>query len=372
MTCPSPIDLPLNSAQRPVVRLLDKTPEESACWQAYVANAPASTIYHDIAWRDIFGSALGYRSYFLVAEAPRGRIKGALPLYLVPSLLGRPRLVSVPFRDRGGPLYDDAATFAALIERAKRLQLNLGASHIELKTIAPYQEKLVADAELARADHWVHSLALLTELDEAKLLKAIGDKTRNMLRQAERAGLRVTATDAGPEAIERWYCLYQSSQRGLGLPPFPRSFFERLLLNLGPRRLARVFEVRDAAGAVIAGCIILMDRKTAIYAYSASIPAGRHVRPNDLMLFRVMCSMIQEGCTHFDFGADSPDQSGLLFFKRKWLAKQTTIPRYYIGSAIPDMIDSSAPRYKLVRKAASWLPLAVARATLAPLVKYFG
>ncbi|QWG14874.1 GNAT family N-acetyltransferase [Bradyrhizobium sediminis] len=368
----SPIEMPAESTPALIVRILGETPDEVARWQAYVATAPAATIYHDIAWREIFRLALGYRSYFLVAEDRLGRIRGIFPLYRVPAMFGRPRLVSVPFRDRGGPLFDDPATFTALLDEAKRLKIDIGASHIEFKTIVPYPEPVIVGTGLIRADHWMHSVTSLAGLSKTKLLKAVGDKTRNMIRQAERAGLQVVETDITSAAITSWYRLHQSSQKGLGLPPFPRPFFEKLFADLGPRRLARLFQVNDASGSVIAGCIVLMDRDTAIYAYSVSLPINRHARPNDLMLFRVMCRLIEEGCRRFDFGADSPSQSGLLFFKRKWLAEQTTIPRYYVGEQAPEMIDSSAGRFELVRSITRRLPLPIARATLAPLVRYFG
>jgi CelD/BcsL family acetyltransferase involved in cellulose biosynthesis len=365
-----PAGPPASSAASPTVRFLSETPDDVSRWQAYVEQAPDATIYHDIAWRTIFGS-LRYKSYYLVAETA-GKICGILPLFLVPSLTGQPRLVSVPFRDRGGPVFDNAAAFAALMTRAQSLKTDTNAAYVELKTLVPFSSDETFGVKLSRADYWVRSRTSLVNLEPQKLLKDIGVKARNKIRQAERAGVQIVELEASSTAIDSWYRIHQSSQQSLGLPPFPRHFFERLMTDLGARRLARLFEVHDETGKAIAGCIMLMDRKTAIYAYSASSPSMRHLRPNDIMLFRIICKMIEEGCAYFDFGADAPDQSGLLAFKRKWLAEQNAIPRYYVGSTIPQMIDSSAPRYAMVRNITRYLPLPVARAILAPLTRYFG
>jgi hypothetical protein len=359
-----------SSTAAPTVRFLAETPDDFARWQAYVEEAPDATIYHDIAWRAIFGS-LRYKSYYLVAEVA-GRISGILPLFLVPSLTGQPRLVSVPFRDRGGPLFNDRATFAALIETAGQLKKELAANYVELKTITPFSDADVAGLQLSRVDYWIHSQTPLCGLDEKKLLKALGEKTRNMIRQASRAELHVLERDPTPLALNSWYQIYRESQRALGLPPFPLSLFQQIFAHLGSRKLVRLFQVQHSGGKAIAGCIVLKDRTSAIYAYSASIPTTRNFRPNDLMLFHVICNSIKEGCGHFDFGADAPNQSGLLFFKRKWLARQTAIPRYYIGSEIPKMIDSSASDFNIIRKIVRLLPLRIATMALTPWVRFFG
>jgi CelD/BcsL family acetyltransferase involved in cellulose biosynthesis len=352
------------------VRLLTEGPDEFSRWQAYVEGAPDATIYHDIAWRTIFG-AHRYTPFYLVAERT-DRICGVLPLFLVPSLTERSRLVSVPFRDRGGPLFDDRATLEALIGKADQLRTELAADHVELKRISPFADADVANLNLSRSDYWVHSQTPLSGLDETKLLKALGEKTRNMIRQASRAGLRVLERDTDPAALVSWYRVYQESQRALGLPPFPFDFFRQMFAALGTRKLVRLFEVQQADGKAIAACIVFKDRTSGIYAYSASVPAGRNHRPNDLMLFHVISTLLNEGCARFDFGADAPSQSGLLFFKRKWLADQATIPRYYIGPKIPTMIDSSASRFEMIRNITRHLPLPIARGILAPLTRYFG
>lgn len=353
------------------VSLLGDDAQSIRKWQDYVAHNPNATIYHDIAWREIFGRALGYRSYYLVAEAGDGAVTGILPLFRVPSLLGRPRLVSVPFRDRGGVVADDTESFRALVDAATSMLGRLGGAGLELKTLVPYPEDALRDTGLRRVDHWLHSRVDLAEIANRTLQKALRDKMR-AIRQGIEAGLHFEDMTDRPDAVARWHRVYSASQHSLGVPAFSRRFFEAMIASLAPRGLLRLYVVTNAAGKDVAATIVLNDRHVSIYAYSASDPAERSTRPNDFMLYNLYGALIQAGQLAFDFGADSPDQEGLLRFKRKWQASQQPIPFYYLGKGDPADTDSSSHRFDLARGIVRAMPLAASRALLAPLVRYFG
>lgn len=340
-------------------------------WQDYAARNPDATIYHDIAWRDIFGRALGYRSYYLVAEAGDGAVTGILPLFRVPSLLGRPRLVSVPFRDRGGVVADDAQGFLALLQAAKQLRDDLSAVNVELKTITPYDAGLVEQGRLHRTDHWVHSEVEIGGLAADELRRMVGEKTRNMIRQAENAGLTVDVS-GDEDALQAWMSTYRASQHHLGLPAFPRVFFDSMLRLLGVDGKARVVAVRDRQKSPMAACIVFVDKQRLIYGYSASTAVGRGARANDLMLFHLLEWACSNGMRWFDLGSDSPLQEGLLFFKRKWRAKQKPVPTYLLGEERAVENDSSSARFDLARRVVRRLPEQAAHVVTSPLIRFFG
>lgn len=359
------------SAQRLYrVEELGTSPSDVDAWQDYVTNRQAATIYHDLAWREIFGT-LRYSSHMLVAKDDAGQIGGVVPLYKVPSLGGKARLVAVPFRDRGGAVFDDAEAFSALVAAAEQLRVESGAAHVVFKTTDPYPANETDAAGLARVDHWVHSETDLAQLDPDTLQRRLGDKTRNMIRQAEQAGLRVSEVEPHLH-LDDWMQVYRRSQHALGLPAFPRRFFERLFLTLGHDGRARLFLVTDSGGTAVAASIMLLEHARAIYGYSASTRHGRDARANDLMLAHLLQWALAHRLQHFDFGSDSPLQSGLLFFKRKWLARQTAIPTYYLGGTPSSQIDSSSSQYGTVRWLVRHLPERVSRLGLTPLVRYFG
>ena len=342
-----------------------------AKWSAYIARQPGATIYHDIVWRDIFSESLKYRSIYIMAEDALGRVRGILPLFVVPGIVGKSRLVAIPFRDRGGIVADTQEAFVVLVDAARTAMESERAAYTEIKTIEPYTDDLVTRTTLRRLEHWQHSRVDLRPLSPATLHQAVRHNMRQ-IRRGIRAGLEFSDITAEPEAVRRWYQIYQRSQRNLGLPSFPQSFFEAMLCLLLPKQAIKLFIVTTGKGDAVAATIILFDRQTAIYAYSASQPEYRSIRPNDFMLYKLYIWLIEGGFRTFDMGSDAPTQDGLLRFKRKWLADQRPISFYYLGAGNPTITDSSAKQYSILRHVMQWMPLELSRIFISPMLRYFG
>jgi hypothetical protein len=339
-------------------------------WEAYVKSQPAGTVYHRLAWRRIFGEGLGYPGWMLLARDQHGAVAGALPLYLVRGLRGR-KLVAVPFRDRGGVLWDCPEAFVALVGEARRIGAEHGARAVQLKSIEPYPGELARQMELVETRYWVNSRVDLARYAGGDLLEGLGQKVRNMVRQASRQGLQAAVVEPDARGRDEWYDLHLRTQRKLGLPPFPFDFFRLMLDGLGTAGALRLCVVREGEKAV-AACILLLHGRTAIYGYSASDPERQHSRPSDLMLYTAMQWLAVQGYAVFDLGSDAPSQEGLLFFKRKWLAAQASIPSYASGEVDAELSDSSAPRYRLARAALRFMPLPVLGSVASRFVRYFG
>ena len=336
-------------------------------WNDFVARHPAATPYHSLQWRHVLEASFGYRGWSLMAVDPNTRqATGVLPLFLVKAPFGR-RLVAVPFRDRGGPLWNDDASFAALIGEAKRIAADVGAGAIELKTVDPYPTDLVATAGLDERRYWIRSVIPLAQFSTQTLDERLGAKRRSPIRQAQDSG--IACSDAGTDT-QVWYDLHLQTQQRLGLPPFPFKFFRNLLDTLVPSGGAQLLVARHH-GRALAATILLRHRNDVIYGYAASSAEGQRRAATDVVLHSALSSAIAEGRASFDMGSDAPSQSGLLFFKKRWFAEQSGIPTYRIGSAAPGEADSSAPRYRLLRKGFEYLPRPVLRMT-AGVTKYFG
>lgn len=336
--------------------------ELEGAWEKYVQGHPGATFYHQLCWREIFCDSFGYRPFYLVAREG-SRLRGCLPLFEVRSPWSR-RLVAVPFRDRGGPLYDDDQVARALVEGAIELTRQRKASFLELKTLQP----LPPDSQLRERRYWVRSTTDLSRLDSGQLDRRLGPKTRNMVRQARRAGLQAKFYPPG-QGLVAWYGVYLRSQRNLGLPPLPQRFFANLLRHLGEQvEILAVLHRQRVASATV----IFHYRDLAMYAYSASEPDLRHYRPNDLMLYEFFQAQLARGVATIDLGSDSPSQENLLFFKRKWLATQESVPLYTWGRADDGAADSSNSRYALARRVFRHLPLPILDWFGRWLARYFG
>lgn len=360
----------MTAGAEPAVSVEEIAPgDPSGEWRRYVQSHPLSTVYHAFGWRRVFGETFRYRSWYLVARDSSG-VVGCLPLFLVRSPIGR-RLVSVPFRDRGGPLWSTPSAFSALIEGARRIAGEERASSVELKTVTHYPDDLSNHSGLTEHRYWVRSVVDLRPLNADILRERIGPKTRNMIRQAEAAGLAFRDETGEGNALRTWYTLFVETQKRHGLPPFPPTFFQSMFEELTPDGDARLFVVRRG-GEALAATIILLHKQTAIYGYSASAEGSQIFRPNDFMLFYAIGWLMEHRYDEFDLGSDAPGQQTLLFFKNKWLAVQSVIPLYTLGRYHRAESDSSDARYRVVRKAFRYLPSPLLRLVGAATARFFG
>ena len=341
-------------------------------WNEFVAAHSEATLYHHLAWRRIFEQSFGYKSWMLMAcdEGGGGQTVGVLPLYLVNGLFSS-KLVSVPFRDRGGPLWITGDALEALLTSAKLLIKEAGAKLLVMKSLSRWPVDTLRNHTLLENMHWVRSVVPINSLSVETLWKNIGAKTRNMIRQAEANGLAFEDITNSPDALDQWYRLHLGTQKRLGIPPFPKVYFLSLIRELMMIGAVSVYCVKKE-NLALAAMILFRDGRTGIYAYSASSVDAQKLRANDLLIFRTIRELISAGYWNFDMGSDSPHQDSLLFFKRKWGAKQLAIPHYSYGSFDPASADSASSRYKLARRFFSWLPLPLSALFSRYGTRYFG
>lgn len=342
--------------------------QDLRAWDAYVQRHPWSTAYHQRTWQAIFREGFAYRSFLLLASDASNKPCGALPLYLVASPLSR-RLVGVPFRDRGGPLWDTEEAFHALMERAGQIALENRVGAVVLKTLQPFPDSFDRHG-LARSDYWIHSVLALKGVDDQSLWSSIGGTTRNMVRQAERHGVTLRVATGDTDIARRWYALHLVTQRRLGVPPFPRHFFSTMLEVLRPTGGVEVIEALHE-NQPCSATLLLLHGKTCVYGYAASTAAGRAMRANDFLLHGAIRFAVSRGMDYFDLGSDSPLQEGLLFYKRKWGAVQSSIPVYRSGPT-GSLPDSSASRYNVARTILRSTPAAVLEMLGTRFTRYLG
>lgn len=354
-----------------VVTAIDANSSLGSSWDSYIADHPDATLYHTRAWCTIQEKSFGYRPWLLMAlEKDTGRVAGVLPLYRVATPFSS-RLVSVPFRDRGGPLWSRVDAFDALLERTRKIASDTGASSVQLKSLRAWSGAQVHQHVLTETFHWMHSVVPLAGLTVDDLWKRLGSKTRNMIRQAEGQGLTFHEVTATASALDDWYKLHLVTQKRLGVPPFPKIFFAVMMHELGRLGAVSVYCVRRGS-ATLSATLVLRHRDTGMYGYSASSLEAQQLRSNDLMLYRVMCNLIENGYTWFDMGSDAPGQDSLLFFKRKWGALQHQIPTYSFGIGDLTLSDSSSPRYVMARKLFTRLPISCSTFAGRLLTRYLG
>lgn len=325
----------------------------AAAWDAFVATHPRATFFHRAGWAQAIERGFGHETHFMLAERD-GAVAGVLPLGSVCTRLFGHSLISVPFCVHGGPLGDEPATEAALLDEAQHLMRASGAPVLELRLLHDLDPAAFdAGAWSARDDLYVTFRKRFGASDEANL-KAIPRKQRAMVRKGIERGL---ASEVSRD-VRGLHRIYAESVRNLGTPVFPRRWFQALLDAFGED--AEIVTIRDGE-TPIAAVMNFTFRDEILPYYGGGTAAARHAYANDFMYWEVMRRAAQRGLSVFDFGR-SKRGTGAFSFKKNWGFEPTPIVHRYRlaeGQAIPDL-NPLNPKYRLFIGAWKKLPLPVA------------
>lgn len=165
--------------------------------------------------------------------------------------------------------------------------------------------------------------------------EAFTDKTRNMCRKAERAGVSVTR-ETGEAALADYYELYtrRSVEWGYAAPPYPRELLSALLGS--PDAELWIGRIGDDA---VAGALLLRGSDDVLYWSGAMDRERRAAAPSNAVVRTAIEAACERGARYFDFGS-SGDNAGVAAFKRSFGAT----PRQYRTVAL------STRRYRQLQR----------------------
>ena len=169
---------------------------------------------------------------------------------------------------------------------------------------------------------------------EGALATALGSKTRNMIRKAQRAGL--TARDLEPARFMGVFrTLYNGTMKRNASPDFfyyGDGYFQHLLLL--PENELRLYGV-FSQDELVAAAIALVHGHGALYHLGASQDGFTSLGANNLCLFQMSASLMNSGVRFLNLGGGrtTTDDDPLLRFKR---SNATTVEDYVIGKRILD------------------------------------
>ena len=327
---------------------------DASAWNAYVSGHPDATAYHRWSWREVFASAFGHDSIYLVA-LDGARLVGALPLVEFRSHLFGTFAVSLPFVNYGGVIADDQRAAAALNARAASLARERRWRHVELRHI----RRQFVECPVKR--HKVGMWLPLSDNAEA-LWSSLDRKVRNQVRKAEKSGC--TAEDGGAELLGDFYRVFAHNMRDLGTPVYGRRFFEEVLREFPAD--TRVFVVRVASEPVAASITVGWRDRLEV-PWASSLREHATLSPNTLLYWTMLRWAVDRGNRTFDFGRSTPDE-GTFNFKKQWGAQPQELAWEYLGLSgeVPDQSPKN-PRFRAAIAVWQHLPVPVATA-LGPVI----
>ncbi len=333
---------------------------DAAAWDAYAAEHPRATFFHRSGWCRLIEETFPHAPRSLLVEGG-GSIRGILPLFRCRGLRGGATLHSLPHTVYGGPLADDAAAEAALLEGARRVAAEEGARRIEFRNryatslgLAPLEGFVTFEKDLPKSPELCY--------------RTLPKKAREAINQArKRHHLEASiATD-----LDAFLPLLAASYKNLGTPLFPSAFFARILAAF-PRE-SSILLVRHE-GRPVAAVLSVTFRGIMMPLYSGEAALVGHLKANNFKYLALMEHAVAIGCTRFDFGRSRVSNEGVVRFKINQGFEPIPLP-YEVDGATGDPGDAVADPnrgfYAQARRAWRRLPDGVARWLGPRLVRYF-
>lgn len=314
--------------------------------QKYIDNYKNKKLpYHTLDFIKVIDNSFNYKNFSLVAIDDKNKIKGFVPQWQKGNTIE-----SVPWRDKGGPLFDNDIVLSKIIENTKKI--------VENEKLKGFIWRDFECEKLKKLSHQINVDIDLSKFDTDKYWNNILSKVRTKIKKATKNGLIFNVENIKDiKAINNFYKLFELNRKRLGVPVYSKKLFLSYFKYFKEKNI-NLFNVYKDKN-VVASFILLNYKNYAIDAYSATNHLGLKLKASDFIVYNVINYCIKKGIKNFDFGADSPMQESLISFKLKWLGEKRKIISSYWGNVIE--MDHNDKKYDLIKKVIRKMPLFIYR-----------
>ena len=319
-----------------------------ARWDEFLQRHPRASVFHSTEWLKALWKTYGYKPVVYTTSPAGQALQNGVVFCKVESWLTGSRLVSLPFSDHCDPLVDrepDLDRMNAALEREFRRG---GWRYIELRPLQP----LAVSSQLRHATltYSFHQLDLAPSLDTL-FRNCHKDSTQRKIRRAAREGLKYRE-GSSEELLNHFYQLFKVTRKRHKLPPQPRKWFANLIRSFGDALKLRVAFKDDRAVAAI---ITIRFKDTMVYKYGGSDSRFNNLGSMHFLLWHSIQEARAAGLRFFDFGRTNAGQQGLVTFKNRWGATQSTLTysRYALRDTSAAIYDLPSSNWK--NRAAQYL-----------------
>jgi len=326
-------------------------PEHDQRWDEFVESHPDGLICHLSGWRQVLERSFSHiKGYFpVLADPGTGDIRAGLPLYLVRSPFLGNRLVSIPFATLSDPLVSTEEDLATLLETAIQLATQLRVCRLEVRALS--SARRFGNSGFARSDFYKNHFLPLDQPPEDLVKRFHPSCVRRQLKRCQQNGL-VLKTTCNYEDLRSLFYLYLKTRKRLGLPPQPFRYFEQLWQVFRPTGKLQILAAYYH-GKPLASLLLLRFRERVSWEFIGEDQAYRHLNPTHFLLWQAIQRSYAEGFKLFDFGRTSPNNLGLMDFKRRWGTQVIDLPQFcYPGTLNRNslsMTSDDSLKYQLIR-----------------------
>jgi hypothetical protein len=332
-------------------RLEDKNDFQK--WDAFVMNHPDGAISHLSCWKNVLEKTFKHFEPLYLILDEDGLIRGGIPCFVVNSYLTGKRIVSLPLTDNCSPLVSTKEDLLALIDYLIMFKEKIGAKYIELKPKNSIHLEQLSKL-IPYYYYYNHELMINKEPD---LLRKSFDRTciRQRISRAEKSNITIIHS-ASSYDIEKFHRLHVLLRKRHGLPPMPFLLFANMWEFLNPEN-KMILNIAMLNNTEIAAIIALPFGNTVQLEFAASNDAYMQYSPNHLLYWELIKFAYHKGYQTVDFGRTSPDNEGLLQFKRRWGTREKVVPYFYFPEAQGVSAENrNSMRIKAIKTICSKLP----------------
>jgi hypothetical protein len=325
----------------------------------FVMRHPEATVYHHPAWRKTIEKTFRrMEPHDLCFLDSRNALVGVLPGIVSQGLFSDRAFKSLPLASYGDPLCNSAEIAGVFLDALLQSLRERRFGSIELKLLKACRS---ADGlGFHSMDCFVtHILRLDRDLED---IRRSLHKTsiQQRLRQAQKFGLKLAL--ASDEGMGTFHHLHALSRRSIGLPPIPRSFFENLRDACSPNGLLKLLVV-TYLGKPISAMIMLQFNGRAHAEYIATDPTYLYLHPDQFITWEAISMAHEQGCTEFDFGRSSLDNTGLINYKARWGAEEQQLHYYSFPGTSIAAVGPDSLKLRLTKAVCRRMPLSALRFT---------
>jgi len=349
------------------VKIID--PSKDKRWDEFVGNHPKGSVFHLSAWAKVIQKTYNYIPCYFILEESDKKIRAGCPFFLIKSWLTGNRLVCLPFTDNCFPLVTSDENIEPLLSTAIEKAKKEKADYIEER--GEYPSVFLPSLHFEN-----HSYYKLFKLDLSQGINSLwkGFKQKSIcypIKKAEKANLEIENSET-EKGMRDFYFLNLATRKKHGVLPQPYDFFKNIWEELVLNKLAFLLLVKYEE-TPIAGSIFFVYKDTIYYKFNASDRNYLEYHPNHLLLWHAIQYSCQNGFRYFDFGRTSPDNSGLMSFKRHWGTEELDLP-YYYWPTVKGVVstEQKSLKYRIITSVLRRMPTSFSRATGELLYKHLG
>src|SRR5512132_1974083 len=321
------------------MRVVDPLTEPA--WDHVVALHRDTNCFHTSAWARVLHQTYKHEPFYL-QFFHRGRLAALIPLMEIRSPFTGRRGVCLPFSDFCEALFFEPDVAGLVRDRLLSFAQQRHWRHLEIRGGKSFQ---LAPGAVSR--FYGHKLKLTG--DSTQMFSRFASSVRRAIRKAERSQVDAVAV-RNRQAIGHFYELHVETRRRHGLPPQPAAFFFNIYDHL--IKPGHGFTVLARRGSqTLAAAIFFQFGKNAIYKYSASDKRFQEFRANNLVMWRGIQFLVDQGIDTLHFGRTDCENNGLRRFKLSWDTEEGTIDYFRVdpsGQQLPATAQTDSGFHKRI------------------------